>query len=358
MSVNLAERRLQVLGQHFVAPPAHAANGELELGVLARQETAATTATATSAGAPECGVSTPYASIDGRPNSYSRVHGAVSRAPARWRLVPTVAREDLTDVKYEKAEGEGIAKITINRPDKRNAFRPRTVHELSWCFADARDDPAIGVIVFTGEGHEAFCSGGDQSVRGKGGYVGADGVPRLNVLDLQVQIRRLPKPVVAMVAGYAVGGGHILHMVCDLTVAADNAVFGQSGPKVGSFDAGYGSTHMVRLVGQKKAREMWFLARLYDAQEALTMGLVNTVVPLAKLEEETLAWCREMLRNSPTALRILKAAMNAAEDGQAGIQELGGNATLLFYQTEEGNEGRQAYLEKRAPDFSKFPRLP
>lgn len=297
-----------------------------------------------------------YASATGKPSSYARVHGEVSRAAAQWRPVPTVAKEELVDVKYEKAEG--IAKITINRPEKRNAFRPKTVHEMSLCFSDARDDPSIGVVILTGEGPLAFCSGGDQEVRGKGGYVGADGIPRLSVLDLQMQIRRLPKPVIAMVAGYAVGGGHILHMVCDLTVAADNAVFGQSGPKVGSFDAGYGSTQMVRLVGQKRAREMWFLARLYSAQQAAAMGLVNTVVPLARLEEETLVWCREILRNSPTALRILKAAMNAAEDGQAGIQELGGNATLLFYQTEEGSEGRQAYLDKRPPDFSKFTRFP
>ncbi|KAG1660052.1 hypothetical protein FOA52_010037 [Chlamydomonas sp. UWO 241] len=270
--------------------------------------------------------------------------------------VPVVGRDTLVDVKYAKAEG--IAKITINRPEKRNAFRPETINELALCFADARDDPDVGVIILTGEGDLAFCSGGDQSVRGHGGYVGADRVPRLNVLDLQVQIRRCPKPVVAMVAGYAVGGGHILHMVCDLTIAADNAVFGQTGPKVGSFDAGYGSTQMARIVGQKKAREMWFLARLYSAQQALDMGLVNNVVPLAQLEPETLSWCREMLSNSPTALRVLKAALNAAEDGHAGIQELGGNATLLFYKTEEGNEGRAAYLEKRPPDFSKFRRLP
>ncbi|WIA08998.1 hypothetical protein OEZ85_008412 [Tetradesmus obliquus] len=265
--------------------------------------------------------------------------------------------ERLEEVKYEKSD-EGIAKITINRPDKRNAFTPRTVMEMSWCFTDARDDPRIGVIILTGEGPLAFCSGGDQSKRGKGGYVGEDNIPRLNVLDLQMQIRRLPKPVIAMVAGYAVGGGHILHMVCDLTIAADNAVFGQTGPKVGSFDAGYGSTHMARLVGQKKAREMWFLARLYDAQQALDMGLVNKVVPLQQLEQETLVWCREIMRNSPTALRLLKSALNAAEDGQAGIQQLGGDATLLFYMSEEGNEGRTSYLEKRPPDFSKFPRLP
>ncbi|KAJ9531448.1 hypothetical protein QJQ45_006844 [Haematococcus lacustris] len=280
------------------------------------------------------GQSTSYASIGGQPSSYARVHGDVSREPAVWRDIVVVGKEQLKEVLYAKAEG--IAK------------------EMSLCFADARDDPATGVIILTGAGTQAFCSGGDQSVRGRGGYVGEDAVPRLNVLDLQIQIRRLPKPVVAMVAGYAVGGGHILHMVCDLTIAADNAVFGQTGPKVGSFDAGYGSTHMARLVGQKKAREMWFLARLYNAKQALDMGLVNTVVPLAELETETLVWCREMLRNSPTALRVLKSALNAAEDGQAGIQELGGNATMLFYQTEEGNEGRQAYMDKRPPDFSKY----
>ncbi|GFR46797.1 hypothetical protein Agub_g8429 [Astrephomene gubernaculifera] len=341
-----AQRRLQVIGNHFLAQEAPQPSPE---SLVTRQNTA---------GAETSNTNTSYASVDGRPNSYGRVHGSVSREPAKWRRIPVVSREELTDVIYEKAVGEGIAKITINRPERRNAFRPRTVQELSWCFSDARDDPDVGVIILTGAGDLAFCSGGDQAVRGKGGYVGEDGVPRLNVLDLQIQIRRLPKPVVASVAGYAVGGGHILHMICDLTIAADNAVFGQTGPKVGSFDAGYGSTHMARLVGQKKAREMWFLARLYDAQEALRMGLVNTVVPLDKLEEETLVWCREMLRNSPTALRVLKAALNAAEDGQAGLQELGGNATLLFYMSEEGNEGRQAYVEKRAPDFAKFKRLP
>ncbi|KAF8072883.1 TSTA3 [Scenedesmus sp. PABB004] len=289
--------------------------------------------------------------------AYARVHGEVSRAPTAWRRVPSLGREELSEVKYEKSD-EGFAKITINRPEKRNAFTPRTVTEMSRCFTDARDDPKVGVVILTGEGPLAFCSGGDQSVRGKGGYVGEDSVPRLNVLDLQMQIRRLPKPVIAMVAGYAVGGGHVLHMVCDITIAADNAVFGQTGPKVGSFDAGYGSTHMARLVGQKKAREMWFLARLYDAQAAADMGLVNKVVPLAELEAETLAWCREVVRNSPTALRLLKSALNAAEDGQAGIQQLGGDATLLFYQSEEGNEGRAAYLEQRRPDFTRFPRLP
>lgn len=250
-------------------------------------------------------------------------------------------------------------KITINRPERRNAFTPRTVHELSLCFNDSRDDPSVGVVLLTGAGDLAFCSGGDQSVRSsRGGYVGADNVPRLSVLDLQTQIRRLPKPVVAVVRGYAVGGGHVLHMVCDLTLAADNAVFGQTGPKVGSFDAGYGCTAMARLIGQKRAREMWFLARLYSAQQALEMGLVNAVFPLAELEGESVAWAREMLRNSPTALRLCKAALNAAEDGHAGVQQLGGDATLLFYQSAEGEEGRAAYAERRRPDFSRFPRLP
>lgn len=301
---------------------------------------------------------TPYASATGAPNSYAQVHGLVSREPASWTRVPVVCKETLQEVLYDKAKAEGIAKITINRPEKRNAFTPRTIQELSWCFSDVRDDMRVGVVILTGAGELAFCSGGDQSVRGAGGYVGGDGIPRLNVLDLQMQIRRLPKPVIAMVAGYAVGGGHILHMVCDLTIAADNAVFGQTGPKVGSFDAGYGSTQMVRLIGQKRAREMWFLARLYSAQEADRMGLINKVVPLQELESETLQWCREIVRNSPMALRALKAAMNAAEDGQAGIQEMGHNLTLLFYDSKEGNEGRQAYLEKRPPRFQDFPRLP
>lgn len=292
-------------------------------------------------------------------SSYHRVHGEVSRDPPVWRRIERVqGGELLEEVIYEKAVGEGIAKVIINRPHRRNAFTPKTVSEMSKCFSDARDDPEIGVVILTGSGSLAFCSGGDQDVRKAGGYVGTDGVPRLNVLDLQVQIRRLPKPVIAMVAGYAIGGGHILHMMCDLTISADNGVFGQTGPKVGSFDAGYGSTQMVRLIGQKKAREMWFLCRFYSAKEALEMKLINKVVPLEKLEEETIIWCREILRNSPTALRVLKAAMNAAEDGQAGIQELGHNATLLFYQSEEGNEGRTAFLEKRPPDFSRFKRLP
>jgi len=263
---------------------------------------------------------------------------------------------EFTDIIYEKAEG--IAKITINRPEVRNAFRPLTVRELEQAFADARDDAEIGVVILTGAGDLAFCSGGDQRVRGHGGYVGDDGVPRLNVLDLQRQIRTLPKPVVAMVAGYAVGGGHVLHMICDLTIAADNARFGQTGPRVGSFDGGYGASYMARIVGQKKAREIWFLCRQYGAQEALDMGLVNTVVPLAELEAETVQWCREMLANSPIALRCLKAALNADCDGQAGLQELAGNATLLYYLSEEGKEGKNAFLEKRKPDFRKFPRLP
>jgi naphthoate synthase len=254
------------------------------------------------------------------------------------------------DIKYQKSD-DGIAKITINRPRVRNAFRPQTVTEMSHAFANARDDANVGVVILTGEGPDAFCAGGDQRVRGNGGYVGNDGIPRLNVLDLQRQIRTLPKPVVAMVAGYAVGGGHVLHMMCDLTIAADNAIFGQTGPKVGSFDGGYGAAYMARIVGQKKAREIWFLCRQYGAQEALDMGLVNTVVPLADLENETVTWCREMLRNSPMAIRCMKAALNADCDGQAGLQELAGNATLLFYMTEEGREGKEAFLEKRPPDF-------
>jgi naphthoate synthase len=262
-----------------------------------------------------------------------------------------------TDIIYEKSD-EGIAKITINRPEVRNAFRPETVKEMQRAFDDARDDSNIGVIILTGQGKEAFCSGGDQRVRGKGGYVGGDRIPRLNVLDLQRQIRTLPKPVVAMVAGYAIGGGHVLHMICDLTIAADNARFGQTGPKVGSFDGGYGASYMARIVGQKKAREIWFLCRQYDAKQALDMGLVNCVVPYERLEAETVQWCREMLANSPIALRCLKAALNADCDGQAGLQELAGNATLLFYLSEEGQEGRNAYIEKRKPDFRKFPRLP
>lgn len=260
------------------------------------------------------------------------------------------------DIIYETAEG--MAKITINRPEVRNAFRPKTLFELQDAFARARDDREIGVVILTGAGTEAFCSGGDQRVRGEGGYVGEDGVPRLNALDLQRQIRTLPKPVIAMVAGYAIGGGHVLHLICDLTIAADNAVFGQTGPKVGSFDAGYGATLLARVVGHKKAREIWYLCRQYSAQEALEMGLVNTVVPLERLEEETVCWAREILEKSPTALRFLKAAFNADTDGLAGLQQLAGDSTLLFYMTEEGKEGRNAFLEKRKPDFSRFPRFP
>lgn len=263
---------------------------------------------------------------------------------------------EFTDIRYEKAEG--IAKITINRPEVRNAFRPLTVTEMQQALNDARDDQEIGVIILTGEGEKAFCSGGDQKIRGDAGYNDGHGVERLNVLDFQREIRTCPKPVVAMVAGFAIGGGHVLHMICDLTIAADNARFGQTGPKVGSFDGGYGASYMARIVGQKKAREIWFLCRQYDAQEALEMGLVNTVVPYERLEEETVQWCREMLANSPMAIRCLKAALNADCDGQAGLQELAGNATLLFYLSEEGQEGRNAFVEKRKPDFSKFPRRP
>lgn len=269
--------------------------------------------------------------------------------------------ESFSDITYEVAEG--MAKITINRPEVRNAFRPQTLFELQDAFSLARDDENVGVIIFTGAGSEAFCSGGDINVRGDDGYIGSDalgkkGIGRLNVLDLQIQIRRLPKPVVAMVAGWAVGGGHVLHVVCDLTIAAENAKFGQTGPMVGSFDGGYGAGLLAAHIGQKKAREIWFLCRQYDAQEALDMGLVNTVVPVDQLEAETVSWCREMLRHSPMALRLLKAGLNAADDGLAGVQQLAGDATLLFYLTEEGQEGRDAFKEKRDPDFNKFPRRP
>src|SRR3954471_7287046 len=263
---------------------------------------------------------------------------------------------DYTDIRYEVAEG--IAKITIDRPEVHNAFRPLTVKELIRAFDTARDDPEVGVIVLTGEGPDAFCSGGDQKIRGDDGYVDEKGIGRLNVLDLQILIRRLPKPVVAMVAGYAIGGGHVLHVCCDLTIAADNARFGQTGPRVGSFDGGYGSGLLARIVGQKKAREIWYLCEQYDAQAALDMGLVNTVVPLADLEVETVAWARRMLQHSPLALRMLKASMNAADDGLAGIQQLAGDATLLYYMTEEAQEGRDAYLEKRKPDFDQYPKRP
>jgi naphthoate synthase len=271
-----------------------------------------------------------------------------------WILQEEFGIEDLL---YHKCE-QGIAKVTINRPRVRNAFRPQTVFEMERAFADVRQDSSIGVAILTGAGGEAFCSGGDQSVRQRGGYAGSDEVPRLNVLDLQRQIRTLPKPVIAMVAGYAIGGGHVLHVVCDLTIAADNARFGQTGPKVGSFDGGFGSSYLARIVGQKKAREIWFLCRQYDAQQALDMGLVNAVVPLERLEEETVHWCLEILQHSATAIRLLKAAMNADCDGQTGLQQLAGDATLLFYLTEEAQEGKQAFLEKRDPDFRKFPRFP
>lgn len=263
---------------------------------------------------------------------------------------------DFRDIEYHKAEG--IAKITINRPEVRNAFRPLTVTEISSAFADAREDSDIGVVILTGKGKEAFCSGGDQKIRGDSGYKDDSGVHRLNVLDLQRQIRTLPKPVIAMVAGYAIGGGHVLHVICDLTIAADNARFGQTGPRVGSFDGGYGASYLSRLVGQKKAREIWFLCRQYDATQALAMGLVNCVVPYEQLEQVTVEWCREILGNSPLAIRCLKAALNADCDGQAGLQELAGNATMLYYMSPEAQEGRDAFVQKRKPDFSKFKRNP
>lgn len=261
------------------------------------------------------------------------------------------------DIKYERTE-DGIAKITIDRPEVRNAFRPRTVDELIDAFAHAREDLTTGVVLLTGQGNQAFCSGGDQRVRGKGGYVGEDRVPRLNILDVQKQIRYLPKPVIAVVAGYAIGGGHVLHLVCDLTIAANNARFGQTGPVVGSFDAGYGAGYLARVVGHKKAREIWYLCRQYDAREALAMGLVNVVVPLRRLHQEAVKWAREILEKSPMALRFLKAAFNADTDGLAGLQQLAGDATLLYYLTEEANEGKTAFLEKRKPQWSKFPRFP
>jgi naphthoate synthase len=270
----------------------------------------------------------------------------------RWKSI-----RKFKDIRYERTS-DGVAKITINRPEVRNAFRPQTVAEMKEAFDLARDDGEVGVIILTGEGPDAFCSGGDQRVRGKGGYVDAKGVPRLNILDVQKQIRSMPKPVVAMVAGYAIGGGHVLHVVCDLTIAADNARFGQTGPRVGSFDGGLGASYLSRIIGQKKAREIWFLCRQYDAKQALDMGLVNTVVPLAQLEKETLKWCREMLALSPMALRSLKFALNADCDGQIGLLDFAGNATLLYYLSEEAQEGKNAYIEKRKPDFKKFPRFP
>lgn len=268
-----------------------------------------------------------------------------------------IAIKQYEDIKFEKTE-DGVAKITINRPEVRNAFRPQTVHELKDAFEISREDSEIGVIVLTGEGKDAFCAGGDQKVRGSAGYVGSDGVPRLNILDVQKMIRQMPKPVVAMVAGYAIGGGHVLHVVCDLTIAADNAIFGQTGPKVGSFDGGLGSSYLARIVGQKKAREIWFLCRQYNAEQALDMGLVNHVVPYEELEQETLKWCREMLQHSPLALRCLKSCMNADCDGQVGLLDLAGNATLMYYMTEEAQEGKRAFVEKRKPEFNKYPRLP
>jgi len=273
-----------------------------------------------------------------------------------WKKV-----KDYQDIIYEKMDG--IAKITINRPEKRNAFRPETVIEMYEALYDAKEDPNTGVVLLTGygpakDGKYAFCSGGDQKIRGDRGYVGADGVPRLNILDVQKLIRSMPKPVIALVAGYAIGGGHVLHVVCDLTIAADNAIFGQTGPKVGSFDGGFGASYLARLVGQKKAREIWYLCRQYDAKEAYEMGLVNKVVPLDQLEAEGVQWAKEILEKSPLAIRLLKSAFNAELDGQAGIQELAGNATLLYYMSEEAQEGKKAYNEKRKPDFSKFPRVP
>jgi naphthoate synthase len=265
--------------------------------------------------------------------------------------------KEYQDLIFERSE-DGIAKITINRPEVRNAFRPQTVLELKDAFEICREEPKIGVIILTGKGPDAFCSGGDQKVRGHAGYVGSDGVPRLNILDVQKQIRSLPKPVIAMVAGFAIGGGHVLHVVCDLTIAADNARFGQTGPKVGSFDGGLGSSYLARIVGQKKAREIWYLCRQYDAQQAMEMGLVNHVVPLQDLEPETLKWAREILRHSPLALRCLKAALNADCDGQIGLLDLAGNATMLYYMSEEAQEGKEAFVEHRPPDFGKFPRLP
>jgi len=276
-----------------------------------------------------------------------------------WNSIPTV--RDFEDITYKKHDG--MARIAFNRPDVRNAFRPKTIFEMYAAFADAREDTSIGVVLLTGEGPAkdgkyAFCSGGDQKIRGHAGYVGDDGIPRLNVLDLQRLIRSMPKPVIALVAGYAIGGGHVLHVICDLSIAADNAIFGQTGPKVGSFDGGFGSSYLARIVGQKKAREIWYLCRQYNAQEALDMGLVNKVVPVDQLEAEGIQWAQEILEKSPIAIRCLKSAFNADVDGQAGIQELAGNATLLYYMSEEGKEGKNAYVEKRKPNFKQFPWLP
>ena len=273
----------------------------------------------------------------------------------KWKTI-----KEFKDIKYESGyeSATGIAKITINRPEVRNAFRPQTVFELKEAFTLAREDQSIGVIILTGEGKEAFCSGGDQKIRGDKGYIGNDGVPRLNILDVQRQIRVIPKPVVAMVAGYAVGGGHVLHMMCDLTIASENAQFGQTGPNVGSFDGGWGASYMARIIGQKRAREMWFTCRFYSANKALEWGLVNDVVPYKKLESSTVALCNEILEKSPMAIRILKASLNADCDGQSGLQQLAGDATMLFYMSEEAQEGRDAFKQKRKPNFKKFPRLP
>jgi len=271
-------------------------------------------------------------------------------------MIPWIPVKVFKDIRYHKYEG--IAKITINRPEVRNAFRPLTVDEMSQALDDARNDPEIGVVILTGEGKEAFCSGGDQKIRGDAGYSDLHGIHRLNVLDFQRQMRTCPKPIVAMIAGFAIGGGHVLHVMCDLSIAADNAIFGQTGPKVGSFDGGYGASYLARIVGQKKAREIWFLCRQYNASQALEMGLVNCVVPYEKLEETTVQWCREMLAHSPIALRCLKAGLNADCDGQAGLQELAGNATMLFYMTEEGQEGRNAFNQKRKPNYARFPKRP
>ena len=273
----------------------------------------------------------------------------------KWKTI-----QSFQDIRYEKGlqEAESINKITINRPEVRNAFRPETVFELKKAFSLAREDSSCGVIILTGEGEKAFCSGGDQSIRGDAGYVGSDGVPRLNILDVQKQIRYMPKAVIAMVSGYAVGGGHVLHMLCDLTIASDNAKFGQTGPKVGSFDGGWGASYMARIIGQKRAREIWYLCRMYDAKQALDWGLINHVTKQSDLETETVKWCQEILEKSPLAIRMLKGALNADCDGQAGLQQLAGDATMLFYMTEEAQEGRDAFKEKRKPNFKKFKKLP
>jgi naphthoate synthase len=289
-----------------------------------------------------------------QPNGHKEAAApSVIRPAVKWNKV-----KDYTDILYEQADGEPIAKITINRPEVRNAFRPLTVKELLDAFNHAHEDENVDVILFTGAGDLAFCSGGDQRVRGDGGYVGSDGVPRLNVLELQRRIRQMPKVVIALVNGFAIGGGHVLHIVCDLSLASENAIFGQTGPRVGSFDAGYGATMLARIVGHKKAREIWYLCRQYNAQQALDMGLVNVVVPLEQLEEEGVQWAREIYDKSPMAIRFLKAAFNADTDGLAGIQQLAGDATLLYYLSEEAKEGKQAYLEKRKPNFRKFKRYP